>query len=357
MLVMTVATMLGLERLLPHQRMLRKNLLVPYNKSEMAGRILFVSHQWTGHSDADATGEQLRTLQNAVLRLMRGEVEKVENVWHQQIFIGSNEIVTAKQWKAALPHMYVWIDYCSIPQPVAGEFSEDLIPVEINRCGSFFGSFQKSRKKGVFHAGGNANNAEIPDDATQKDTTAVPEFHQQEEKGELVSALTSSCDDFRDDDGNCTTCGFPEPSTKTSDHRQANSSTPEWKKHVTMWLGRAVKSIPAYVERSSIVVVLVPPVEHIDRPGELCNYGNWRGRGWCRLEFSAAVLARTPVRTMVVKSAVAQPEFMFPADAVLLAPGKGAYVSKRTGARACHHRNVCCLAPLALTPGPRMSGS
>ena len=163
MLVMKVQTMLNLERLLPHQRMLREKLLVPYDKLKMAGRVLFISRkykrgyrrlegqgrvqrprftrhtmrtrpqsapkvpvpkrmcslsllslvaisptdQWTGHADADATGAQLRTLQGMILRLMRGEVAKVESNWKQQLFMKDNDIVTAKQWKAALPHMFI----------------------------------------------------------------------------------------------------------------------------------------------------------------------------------------------------------------------------------------------------------
>ena len=78
MLVMTVATLLGLTELLPHQDMLREKLLIPYDPLTMAGRIIFVSHQWTGHKKADATGLQLRTLQRVLTRLMRGEISKVE---------------------------------------------------------------------------------------------------------------------------------------------------------------------------------------------------------------------------------------------------------------------------------------
>ena len=66
--------------------------------------------QWTGHSDADATGAQLRTLQGLVLRLMRGEVAKVESSWKQQLLLKDNDILTAKRWKAALPHMFICKD-------------------------------------------------------------------------------------------------------------------------------------------------------------------------------------------------------------------------------------------------------
>ena len=46
-----------------------------------------------------------------------------------------------------------------------------------------------------------------------------------------------------------------------------------------------------------------------------------------RLELSGAALARNTVRIMVVKSAVAQPEFLVPLDALFLSPGTGTYVS------------------------------
>jgi hypothetical protein len=45
-----------------------------------------------------------------VLRLMRGEVAKVESNWAQQLFMKDNDIVTAKRWKAALPHMFICKD-------------------------------------------------------------------------------------------------------------------------------------------------------------------------------------------------------------------------------------------------------
>jgi hypothetical protein len=67
--------------------------------------------QWTGHSNADATGTQLQTLQGMVLRLMRGEVAKVESNWKQQLFLKDNDSVTAKRWKAALPHMFICKDF------------------------------------------------------------------------------------------------------------------------------------------------------------------------------------------------------------------------------------------------------
>ena len=40
-----------------------------------------------------------------------GEIAKVEANWKQQLSLRENVIVDSDQWKAALPHMYIWIEY------------------------------------------------------------------------------------------------------------------------------------------------------------------------------------------------------------------------------------------------------
>ena len=47
MFVLPVKVLLRLERLLPHQDMLKRGLLLPYNQFSMKGRIMFISHQCT----------------------------------------------------------------------------------------------------------------------------------------------------------------------------------------------------------------------------------------------------------------------------------------------------------------------
>ena len=146
MMVMPVRLLLGLERLLPHQEMLKRGLLLPYNQLSMKGRVMFISHQCTysssrnrrcirhtplhitrslrltpfhsfchicfepgtGNSNADATGEQLVALQRMLERLMLGEISSTSLTWVQQIMYGFSDRVTAATWKAALPHMFVW---------------------------------------------------------------------------------------------------------------------------------------------------------------------------------------------------------------------------------------------------------
>ena len=45
---------------------------------------------------------------------------------------------------------------------------------------------------------------------------------------------------------------------------------------------KAVNSIPAYVERSTHFLAIVPTVQHRDLPEVVCDLGSWLGRGWCK---------------------------------------------------------------------------
>ena len=54
----------------------------------------------------------------------------------------------------------------------------------------------------------------------------------------------------------------------------------------------AIASIPAYIERSSHFLAVVPTVRHHDLAEETCDFGSWLQRGWCRVELWALMLAR-----------------------------------------------------------------
>ena len=103
-----------------------------------------------------------------------------------------------------------------------------------------------------------------------------------------------------------------------ADHRQEANSA------VVQCLNAGVASLPGYIELSDIILVLVPLVEHKERSGEICGFGTWRGRGWCRLEFMAAVLSPSPTRVMLVEGAEVRPHFISFAEALhSLPPGMG----------------------------------
>jgi len=68
----------------------------------------------------------------------------------------------------------------------------------------------------------------------------------------------------------------------------------------------AVKSIPAYVERASVMLILAPVCKHKDTVAP-CNYASWRSRGWCRMELMSAILAPKKIPTMVCTGSEATP--------------------------------------------------
>ena len=188
-----------------HPALCRTSTLTPLSDSRSHPTIPSLA-QWTGHTHADATGLQLKTLQRMLERLKSGGVPKVEMNWIQQLTssTGGNEVITSAQWKAALPFMYVWVDFASIPQPSAGALTQNLIPQEVSRRGSFFGSFRQSSFKvesGVAGALGETRGA--TGDAADAGET----------KGEATAE-------------------------ETSDHRHQNTDEPLWLKHVKVWLGK-----------------------------------------------------------------------------------------------------------------------
>jgi len=86
----------------------------------------------------------------------------------------------------------------------------------------------------------------------------------------------------------------------------------------------AVRSLPSYVERCDLMLILVPVCLHADT-GHPCNYASWRSRGWCRLELLFGMLAQKTVNIMVCRGEEAQPEFIHPFDCLWLQVGKGRF--------------------------------
>lgn len=79
-------------------------------------------------------------------------------------------------------------------------------------------------------------------------------------------------------------------------------------------MARAVNSIPAYVEASSLFIALVPFVQHQDTM-EWCSYTTWLLRGWCRAELWLHMLSRDSEQDSVVMiNSAKEVKFMFPYD-------------------------------------------
>merc|ERR1719240_1153269 len=108
-----------------------------------------------------------------------------------------------------------------------------------------------------------------------------------------------------------------------ADHRHTETE-------LSIQLTQAVRSIPAYVEHSSMMLVLAPVCTHNDLP-VVCNYPSWRSRGWCRMEFMSALLARTDLRIILCMGAEAVPYLQMSFDALLLPAGKGDFACCQMG--------------------------
>ena len=83
----------------------------------------------------------------------------------------------------------------------------------------------------------------------------------------------------------------------------------------------AIRSIPAYVERSDFIMILVPGCHHVDRKVPTC-YRTWRRRGWCLLELYAAAMARDSSNPpLLVRSDRGTPMWMSPLEVMKLSIG------------------------------------
>mmetsp|Transcript_30138 Transcript_30138/g.76154 ORF Transcript_30138/g.76154 Transcript_30138/m.76154 type:complete len:679 (-) Transcript_30138:137-2173(-) len=87
---------------------------------------------------------------------------------------------------------------------------------------------------------------------------------------------------------------------------------------------QAVQSIPSYMERCALLMVVAPPCKHNDT-GLVCNYATWRGRGWCRTELLACSLAPRQIPLMVCTGVNATPFLIHTCDGPRLSVGDGVF--------------------------------
>jgi len=93
-------------------------------------------------------------------------------------------------------------------------------------------------------------------------------------------------------------------------------------------LGKAVKSIPAYVEKSDFVAIVAPGCLHAHRRDRKTNlrtktcYRTYRSRGWCVLEMFASYLSRYKTNpALLITSKEGKPEWMSHMEIQKLAVG------------------------------------
>ena len=82
----------------------------------MSGRTIFVSHEWLANNHADPNGEQFCALKQILEDMCNGGIAQIDSAWLQQVLFKQNTILTRKELMRAVPHMFVWFDYISIPQ-------------------------------------------------------------------------------------------------------------------------------------------------------------------------------------------------------------------------------------------------
>lgn len=280
MYLMPVPTLLQMEALEPHQVLLQKGMLLEWTP-EMDGRIIFVSHQWLGVEHPDPAGEHLAALKHLLLQLMSGEIPKVDVHWKQHMITKNTCIVTSAEWAAALPHMFVWIDYAGVPQ--LGASNMDGI------------SQQEAKQILPAHA---------------------EDLEPMSPQVRRLSTVSTKCESVGETDDESVPCLHCD---KQTDHRLQGGNS-ECQQAEIDALQEAIDSIPGYVERSSLMLVLVPACQN-SLTQETCNYSTWRSRGWCRVEFMAAHLAQRDIRVMVCPGS--EPFFVFPVDAMHLPAGEG----------------------------------
>jgi len=265
-----VPAFLELNEWVPHQDLVAQGKvieIVDATKQE----VLFCSHQWVSFEHPDPASEQLHALQLVIKKLMAGKTDVTSNAMLEAVYQFGMKTEGA-EWAARLPHMYLWIDYLSIPQPGAlvSAASETLVH-ELDANGD-----------------GIVSTAELVD--AQLSTTT-------------------------------------QHGSATSDHRlmAVNETSADAQiACLVAQLKAAVDSIPSYIERSSMMWVVVPPVAHRSVQGAVCDFASWRKRGWCRMEFAACKLAcGEDMPLMVIKSAIDAPEFYNPCDVFKLCPARG----------------------------------
>ena len=95
MWVMSIDELLSMDKMRPHQALLRDGRLRKATP-DLAGRIIFVSHQWTGFAHPDPHADQLRCLQRILRRMMDGSIKKV----------GTHRAVTHPRGPTFTPHTH-----------------------------------------------------------------------------------------------------------------------------------------------------------------------------------------------------------------------------------------------------------
>lgn len=252
---------LELDKWVPHQDLLAAGKLIEIKPDDAdAMEVIFCSHQWCSFDHPDPAGDQLRALQTQIKRLAAGKTDVTSNGMLEGVY-QYKMLTPGSEWAKRLPKMALWVDYLSIPQP--GALIQEA-------------------------------SAELVEDLDDNHDGVVS-------MEELQNAKVHA----------------------SADHRQMAPADARVLELVEQ-LKAAVDSIPSYIERSSMMFVVVPPVQHQSLDAHICDFASWRKRGWCRMEFAACKLAcGDDMPLMVIKSEHDAPEYFNPCDMFKLCASRG----------------------------------
>jgi len=116
MWVMPVQEFLQMDTLLPHQTLKQQGKLVEWTP-QLDGTVFFMSHQWLAYGHPDPEMEQVKTFQELLRNLGEGKVDVPLAMVHKCNFDTGMATMPSNQWKEVVPKAYIWLDFCSMPQP------------------------------------------------------------------------------------------------------------------------------------------------------------------------------------------------------------------------------------------------
>ena len=112
MWLMPAHEFMTLSELRPHQELVAAGKLVKWNAAMES--VFFLSHQWTSFDRPDHSTKQLHTVQKALVRMLCGKLPTTAPQFADAIRLPSKVQISPADWKAIVPHTYVWMDFISV---------------------------------------------------------------------------------------------------------------------------------------------------------------------------------------------------------------------------------------------------
>ena len=109
MYVVPIKNFLAMDGWVPHQEALKNGTVCKYDAEKMEGKVIFISHQWSGWLFPDPKLEQMSTLKMLLLKLLEGKTTVRSNAMLELAY-GWEVAHSGAWWKENLLEMYLWIE-------------------------------------------------------------------------------------------------------------------------------------------------------------------------------------------------------------------------------------------------------